>query len=125
MVIYKKIITEVGCIEAKRDAIHLDSFQQQGNNLALLGEIYAKWCEKKAPEYKWYKYRLNIKGVKEYSAINIEDFYKKGIKTESTFSEVLSKSDNEKDLRTIILETYDWAYIIVCRDFDFEIIDRR
>ncbi len=45
--IYKKIITEVGCIEAKRDAIHLDSFQQQGNNLALLGEIYAKWCEKK------------------------------------------------------------------------------
>ncbi len=125
MVIYKKIITEVGCIEAKRDAIHLDSFQQQGNNLALLGEIYAKWCEKKAPEYKWYKYCLNIKGVKEYNAINIEDYYKKGIRTESTFSEVLNESENETNLRTIILETYDWAYIIVCRDFIFEIIDRR
>ena len=123
--IYKKIITEVGCIEAKRDAIHLDSFQQQGNNLELLGEIYAKWCEKKTPEYKWYKYCLNIKGVKEYNAINIEDYYKKGIRTESTFSEVLNESDNEKDFRTIILETYDWAYIIVCRDFVFEIIDRR
>lgn len=122
---YKKIITEVGYIEAKRDAIHLDSFRQQDNNLVLSGEIYAKWCEKKNPDYKWYKYHLNIKGVKEYSAMNIEDYYKKTIKTESAFSEVVNESDSEKNLRTIILETYDWAYIIVCRDFVFDIIDRR
>lgn len=125
VVIYKKIITEVGCIEAKRNAIYLDSFQQQGNKLMLLGEISAKWCEKKVPEYKWYKYCLNITGVKEYNAINIEDYYKRVIETESTFSEMVDESENEKNFRTIILETYDWAYIIVCKDFVFEIIDRR
>lgn len=93
--------------------------------MALLGEIYAKWCEKKTTEYKWYKYCLNINGVKEYNAINIEDYYKRGIKTESTFSEVLNDYDNENNFRTIIFETYDWVYIIVCRDFVFEIIDCR
>lgn len=122
---YKKIITEVGYIEAKRDAIHLDSFQQQGNILTLIGEVYAKWCEKKSSEYKWYKYCLKIKGVKEYNAINIEDYYKKRIRTESTFSEVMNEDENEENMRTIIFETYDWAYIIVCRDFVFEIVDRR
>ena len=48
--------------------IHLDSFQQEGNILMLLGEVYAKWCEKKSLEDKWYKYRLTVKGVKKYSA---------------------------------------------------------
>lgn len=123
--LYKKIITEVGYIEAKRDAIHLDSFQQQANNLILLGEVYAKWCEKKSPEYKWYKYSLDIKGVRQYEAINIEDYYKKKIKTESSFSEVVNLSDDDMDLRTIIIETYDWAYEIVCESFDFSIIDHR
>ena len=123
--IYKKINTEVGYIEAKRDAIHLDSFQQECNILILLGEVYAKWCEKKSPEHKWYKYRLTIKGVKEYQAINIEDYYKKKLNTPSSFSEVLDISSGKTDLRTIIIETYDWAYIIVCKSFKFVIIDRR
>ena len=123
--IYKKINTEVGYIEAKRDAIHLDSFQQEGNILILLGEVYAKWCEKKSPEDKWYKYRLTIKGVKEYSAINIEDFYKKKLNTPSSYSEVLDNSNDKTDFKTIIIETYDWAYIVVCKNFKFEIIDRR
>ena len=123
--IYKKINTEVGYIEAKRDAIHLDSFQQEYNILILLGEIYAKWCEKKSPEHKWYKYRLTIKGVKEYQAINIEDYYRKKINTDSTFSEVIDNADNKSNLRTIIIETYDWAYIVVCEDFEFVITGQR
>lgn len=123
--IYNKINTEVGYIEAKRDAIHLDSFQQEGSVLILLGEVYAKWCEKKSPEHKWYKYHLTIKGVKEYSAINIEDFYKKKINTPSSFSEVLDKSNSKTDLKTIIIETYDWAYTVVCKNFEFAIIDHR
>ena len=122
---YKKINTEVGYIEAKRDAIHLDLFQQECNILILLGEVYAKWCEKKSPEHKWYKYRLTIKGVKEYRAINIEDYYKKKINTPSSFSEVLDILSDKTDLRTIIIETYDWAYIIVCEDFEFAITGRR
>lgn len=123
--IYKKIRTEVGYIEAKRDAIYLDSFQQENNILILLGEVYAKWCEKRSSEYKWYKYRLTIKGVKEYSAINIEDFYKKKIETPSSFSEVLDISNDKIDLRTIIIETYDWAYIVTCKNFEFAVIGGR
>lgn len=123
--IYKKINTEVGYIGAKRDAIHLDSFQQEGNILILLGEVYAKWCKKKSPGDKWYKYRLTIKGVKEYSAINIEDFYKKKINTPSSFSEILDISNGKKDLKTIIIETYDWAYMVVCKNFEFVITGQR
>lgn len=123
--IYKKINTEVGYIEAKRDAIYLDSFQQEHNILILLGEVYAKWCEKKSPEHKWYKYRLTIKGVKEYSAVNIEDFYKKKIDTPSSFSEVLDISNDKTDLRTIIIETYDWVYIVTCKNFEFAVIGCR
>lgn len=123
--IYKKINTEVGYIEAKRDAIYLDSFQQEGNILILLGEVYAKWCEKKLPEHKWYKYRLTVKGVKEYSAVNIEDFYKKKINTPSSFSEMLDISNDKTGLRTIIIETYDWVYIIKCKNFEFAITGRR
>lgn len=43
---YKKINTEVGYIVAKRNAIYLDSFEQQGNILNLIGEIGSTWCEK-------------------------------------------------------------------------------
>lgn len=90
-----------------------------------MGEVYAKWCEKKSPEHKSYKYRLTIKGVKEYSAVNIEDFYKKKINTPSSFSEVLDISNDKTDLRTIIIETYDWAYIVKCKNFEFAVIGCR
>ena len=122
---YKKINTEIGYIEAKRNAIYLDSFEQQGNIVNLIGEIDSLWCEKKSQDYKWYKYRLTIKGVKEYQAINIEDYYKKNINTDSSFSEVLNIPNEETDLRTIIIETYDWAYIVVCKCFEFMITGYR
>lgn len=123
--IYKKIGTEIGYIGAKRNAIYLDSFEQTHNTLILKGEISSSCCDECYREYRWYKYQLTIKGVKEYKSINIEDYYLKNLKTQSAFSELLDKSCSEDDLRTIIIETYDWAYIIVCRDFVFEIIDRR
>ena len=63
--------------------------------------------------------------MKEYQAINIEDYYKKKINTPSSFSEVLDISNGKTDLRTIMIETYDWTYIIVCKSFKFAIIDRR
>lgn len=122
---YKKINTEIGYIEAKRTAIYLNSFEQQGNILNFTGEINSMWCEKKSQEYKWYKYRLTINGVKEYQAINIEDYYKKNINTDSTFSEVLNVPNEETDFRTIIIETYDWAYIVVCKCFEFMITGYR
>lgn len=122
---YKKINTEVGYIAAKRNAIYLDSFEQQGNILNLIGEIGSTWCEKKLQDCEWYKYRLTIKGVKEYQAINIEDYYKKNIKTDSAFSEVLNVLNEETDFRTIIIETYDWAYIVVCKCFEFVITGYR
>ena len=118
---YKKISTEVGYIEAKRDAIHLDLFRQKNNTMTLSGAVYAEWCEKKAPGHKWYEFCLTVKGVKEYQAINIEEYYKKKIDTPSTFSEVLDTSSDQTDLRTIIIETYDWAYIIVCMSYQFTI----
>ena len=68
---------------------------------------------------------MTIKGVKEYSAINIEDFYKKKINTPSSFSEILDISNGKKDLKTIIIETYDWAYMVVCKNFEFVITGQR
>lgn len=59
--------------------------------------------------------------MKEYKAINIEEYYKKNIKTESAFSEVINIPDDESNLRTIIIETYDWAYIVICSSFEFVI----
>ena len=63
--------------------------------------------------------------VKEYQAINIEDYYKKNINTDSAFSEVLNVLNEKTDLRTIIIETYDWAYIVVCKCFEFVITGYR
>lgn len=80
---------------------------------------------KKSKKFKWYKYCLTIKGVKEYESINIEDYYGKEINTDSTFSEVIDISNNKNNFRTIIIETYDWAYIVICEDFEFEITGRR
>lgn len=122
---YTRINTEIGYIDAKRDAIFLDSFGQQGNILSLMGEIDSACCEIKSKEYKWYKYCLTIKGVKEYSAINIEDFYKKKINTPSSFSEILDISNGKTDMKTIIIETYDWVYIVVCKNFEFVITGQR
>ena len=122
---YKKICTEVGYIEAKRNAIYLDTFEQKGNTINLFGEIASRWCEKKISDYKWYKYHLTFMGVKKYDAINIEDYYKKNIKTESTFSEVINVPYEETKCKTLIIETYDWAYIVVCENFEFAIIDYR
>lgn len=117
-VTYKKIKTEVGFIDAKRNAIYLDYIKQHGNVLDIMGEINSQWCEKKSNKYKWYTYRLTIDGVKEYQAINIEDFYRKRINTESAFSEIINIPDNQADVKTIILETYDWAYIVTCKRFE-------
>lgn len=38
---------------------------------------------------------------------------------------MLESSSNKTDLKTLIIETFDWAYIIVCKSFKFAIIDRR
>ena len=103
------------------ERIFLDSFVQQGNVLNLMGEIDSTCCEKKSKEYKWYKYNLTIRGVKNYKAINIEEYYKEKNKTKSAFSEVINISNNESNIRTIIIETYDWAYIVVCSGFEFVI----
>lgn len=121
--IYKKVDTEIGYIGAKRNAIYLDSFEQVHNTLILKGEVSSSCCEECFRNYKWYKYQLTINGVKEYKSINIEDYYLQNLNTESAFSEVLDSSD--KDIKTIIIETYDWAYIVVCKDFEFLIIGRR
>lgn len=51
-----------------------------------------------------------------------EDWYKKRINTESSFSEMIN---SQADLKTIIIETYDWAYVIECKSFEFTIIDFR
>ena len=104
--IYKKIDTEIGYIDAKRDAIYLDSFEQQENILNLVGEVNSSFCQEKSNEYKWYKYCLNIEGVKEYKAINIEDYYKKKINTPSSFSEVLESSTQ------VYFENPIWAYFL-------------
>ena len=88
-------------------------------------KVYTKWCEKKLSQYKWYKYRLTIKGVKEYNIVNIEDFYKKKINTPSSFSEVLDISNDKPNLRTIIIETYDWVYIVTCKNLEFAVIGYR
>lgn len=122
---YKKINTEIGYIGEKRNTLYLDHFEQQGNVLNLTGEINSMWCEKKIKDYEWYKYRLTVEGVIEYQSINIEDYYKKEINTESVLSEVLDYSSVEKCSKTIIVETYDWAYIIVCKGFEFTITDYR
>lgn len=123
--IYKKIKTEIGYIGAKRNAIYLDSFEQDYNTLILKGEVSSSCCDECFREYRWYKYQLTLKEVKEYEAVNIEDFYKKKIKTESTFSEVIDNLNSEVDFKTIIIETYDWAYIVVCKDFEFLVIAHR
>ena len=122
---YKKINTDIGYIEAKRTAIYLDFFKQEENTLNLIGEVSSRWCEKKSKNCQWYKYSLTMKGVKEYQAINIEDYYKKRINTESAFSEIISASNSEFDLKTIIIETYDWAYIVECTNFEFVITGAR
>lgn len=120
---YKKVDTEIGYIGAKRNAIYLDSFEQVHNTLILKGEVSSSCCDECFRNYKWYKYQLTVNGVKEYQSINIEDYYLQNLNTESAFSEVLDSSD--KDIKTIIIETYDWAYIVVCKDFEFLLIDRR
>lgn len=122
---YKKIKTEVGYIEPKRGAIYLDFFKQKSNTLNFIGEISSNMCERKSKHYQWYKYQLLIKGVKEYQAIGIEEYYKKRIHTESAFSEMLGGTNGETNLRTLIIETYDWAYIVVCESFEFTILGGR
>ena len=72
--IYKKINTEVGYIEAKKTQIYLDSFQQESNILILLGKYMQSGCEKSLQNINGISIVLTIKGVKEYSAVNIEDF---------------------------------------------------
>lgn len=38
---------------------------------------------------------------------------------------VFNVPNEETDLRTIIIETYDWAYIVVCKCFEFVITGYR
>ncbi|MBR1736789.1 MAG: hypothetical protein IJ736_07210 [Firmicutes bacterium] len=119
---YKEIETEVGYIKPVRDAIYIDSFEQKHNSIIIKGEINSLFCSIKRDDHKWYRFELVMEQVSEYTAIDEEHFYAKTrIHTESDFSEYTDGSGN----RVFILQTYDWSYIIKCREHKFKITGYR
>ena len=122
----KSVVTDLGCIESKRDAIYLDSLEQINNSLILKGEINSSFCEEKYQDYKWYAFQLVFKSIEEYKCLRLEKYYLLKMKSESAFFEFLDEGeDGDSEIHTFIIETYDFVYIILSKNFEFSILGRR
>ena len=124
------IITELGIIYG-RDAIHVDEFSQKGANIKITGEISSQLCENGEKDFRWYAMEIKFKGVEVYRCEELDIYHWREWKTESNFVEILdSKWKQEYELDTeqykfYILETYDYVYFILCKEFEFLITGKR
>lgn len=123
IMIYKNIITEIGCIQPKRDAIFIDSVKQQYNSLILEGNVSSHACEERFQDCDRYFFLLEFSNLTEYSCYQIDRFYSMQIETQSVFVEVIDFQE-EVNFHKYILETYDFAYIVLCRDFKFSVLGK-
>lgn len=128
---FQGIKTNIGYILSRRDAIYLDCMEQKDNNVIMKGEINSSFCSGYIPQNKWYMYCIQFKDVKVYQCFEIEILYKMKLNNVYAFSEVLN-SDlcelynlNSEEYKYILIETYDYAYILLCKEFEFSIIGQR
>lgn len=128
---FKGIETSIGYISSGRGAVYLDSLEQKNSTLVFKGEINSRFCLPEYQKYKWYSYRLILKNVKVYRCENIEIYPWKEWNCDSSFSEVIN-SEWHKEYRLddnlyrhLIIETYDFFYSILCKEFELEIINKR
>ena len=113
---YNKVKTEFGYIKNSRTAFFLDSMEQVFDKLIFKGRMNISCCEMNNG-YNTCSFKLDIRGIKEYSSVKDDDFYATyKINLDSALSE---KCDEEGIFKTIIFCTYDWTYIIKCLDYEY------
>ena len=114
---YKKIITDIGYIKRYRTSIYVNSFKQTGDQIIINGKIDLDKCDIQNGS-KWVYFNLYFKKIIEYTAISEEHVYSKyHLDTESSFSEIRLEDEQYKK---IILESYDWTYIIKCKEYNID-----
>ena len=120
--IFKGIHTEIGIIKPFRDSIFLDSMEQKGSNLSFNGEINLKYCDLRNG-YECIKFNLIINGITEFTVVDDDHAYGKlRLDTDSAFSESIS---DDTSYRKIAFETYDWTYLIKCKDYKMTFFEGR
>ena len=115
---YRRIKTDVGYIANARDAIFLDSLYQKANKFTFKGRLNPTFCEDGEKGEPQIPFELTTVGVVECTAIDEDNFYRiTRIDTESSFLEEVN--DNDAKYKVLIFQTYDWSYIIKCKDYSF------
>lgn len=128
---FRGIKTDIGYILSKRDAIYLDSMEQRNNVVIMKGEINSTFCSEYILPQKWYMYSITFKDVEVYQCFDIDVFCKKKWNNPNAFSEILNSewckiyNLSSEEYKHILIETYDFAYMILCKGFDFSIIGQR
>lgn len=128
---FQGIKTDIGYILSRRDAIYIDAMEQKNNSIIMKGEVNSAFCMEFIPSNKWYMFNVIFKNVKIYQCFNADIFYAKKLNNVEAFSEILN-SDwfdiynlSDKEYKHILIETYDFAYMLLCKDFDFSIIGKQ
>ena len=113
----KKIKTEIGYIKRYRTSIYINSVKQKGNKIIINGKIDLDKCDIRNG-FKWVYFNLYFDKIQEYTAISEDYVYEKyHFETESSFSEIILEDEQYKK---IVLESYDWTYIIKCKECNIE-----
>ena len=116
--VYKTIKTDVGYIADARDAIYLDELNQHANIFTFKGRLNPTFCEEGEKGDPTIPFTLTATGVLECTAIDEDNFYRiTRIDTGSSFSEEVN--DSEEKYKVLIFQTYDWSYIIKCKEYRF------
>ena len=118
--LYNKVKTDFGYIKNSRTSFFLDSMEQVYNKLIFNGRMDISCCEFNNG-YNTCSFRLDVRGIEEYSVIKEDDFYATHkLNLDSSLSE---KYDDEGRYKNIIFCTYDWTYIIKCMDYEIYFYD--
>lgn len=89
--------------------IVLDNFVLRNSNLVFKGQADAKECT------------LIMKDVSVINAITIEKYQEMELDFQAPFIEVADAEGVSEEGRTFIVVAKDWAYTVVCKDYELEV----
>jgi hypothetical protein len=119
----RPIHTQLGVISG-RDAIYLDTMEQEFNRIIFKGEFNGIVCTKNETGQEWVPYKLSFNQIQAFDCRELEISKWEVV---SSFDEVVhSGLLNElgldgKGYSHYILSTYDYVYSIIAKEFDLEL----
>lgn len=109
---------QISAVETNATDIYVKSFVIRNKNLICEGKIHSACSDEQEDALE---FTLTMKEIDVVNAITIEEYNEMEFDFQGPFVEMVDNTGIEKEWRTFIFVTHDWACVIVCKDYDLTI----